>query len=77
MRKRMPEQISGESIIKSAGLMQCPKSVQGGPACLDLDPFLQLGLCHSIGALAKQTHGSLPVPLVWVRQKVDELTVGF
>ena len=74
---RMPEQLGGESIVESTGLVQRPQSVQGGPAGFGLDLFSQLGISHGDGALAQQAHGGLPVPLVWVRQKPDELLVGF
>ena len=73
----MPEQLGGESIVESTGLVQRPQSVQGGPAGFGLDLFSQLGIGHGGGAVAQQAHGGLPVPLVWVRQKPDELPVGF
>ena len=77
VRVRVLEQFSGENVVEATGLVQCPQSMQGGPAGFGLDLFSQLGLGRVVGAFAKQTHGGLPVPLVWVRQKPDELPVGF
>jgi hypothetical protein len=70
VRVRMLQQPGGGCIVEPADLVQRPQSVQRGPAGFGFDPFSQLVRCCLIGALAQQAHGSLPVPLVWVRQKV-------
>ena len=77
VRMGMPKQLGGQHIVESACLMQCPQSLQGSPTGFGFDRFSELVLCRLICTLAQQAYSGLPMPLIWVRQKPDELPVGF